>query len=321
MAKKRLKKGRVLLAMFVVAGSVFAADNLRRDLLGTEKTNLVVDGSFKNSSEQRVEKPTEDMLNLSNGNEATTAFQGVQYLGFSELNIPSSQLSSGALVIVDEEHPAGDVSTSGMVDVFDYKNEYYTLVSDSVVLNENAADALNMMMSDYHAATGLTDFILYGTTETYTGDGSFCPEFFPESALGTCIDLAVNGYAGVLAYDGYDEEAWIIENCYKYGFIVRNPKGKEAITSKQFCPWHLRYVGDVHAAIIEEQSFCLEEYIEFLKGYTFDKPFAYNLNGVSYEIYSIESMGDSTSARVPVSGNYTISGNNMGGYIITTVKS
>lgn len=40
-----------------------------------------------------------------------------------------------------------------------------------------------------------------------------------------------------------DEGIWINNNCYKYGFILRYPKGKEHITGYKYESWHLRYVG------------------------------------------------------------------------------
>ncbi len=40
-----------------------------------------------------------------------------------------------------------------------------------------------------------------------------------------------------------NEGKWINENCYKYGFILRYPKGKENITGYKYESWHLRYVG------------------------------------------------------------------------------
>ena len=39
------------------------------------------------------------------------------------------------------------------------------------------------------------------------------------------------------------EGKWIDENAYKYGFIIRYPKGKENETGYKYEPWHLRYVG------------------------------------------------------------------------------
>ena len=40
------------------------------------------------------------------------------------------------------------------------------------------------------------------------------------------------------------EGKWLNNNCYKYGFIIRYPKGKEGITGYIFEPWHIRYVGN-----------------------------------------------------------------------------
>lgn len=39
------------------------------------------------------------------------------------------------------------------------------------------------------------------------------------------------------------EGKWIADNCYKYGFIIRYPKGKDDETGYKYEPWHLRYVG------------------------------------------------------------------------------
>ncbi len=54
---------------------------------------------------------------------------------------------------------------------------------------------------------------------------------------------------------------WVKENAQQYGFIIRYPKGKEDITGYQYEPWHLRYVGRVHAKRIHEQNMTLEEYL------------------------------------------------------------
>lgn len=39
------------------------------------------------------------------------------------------------------------------------------------------------------------------------------------------------------------EGIWINDNCYKYGFILRYPKGKDNETGYKYESWHLRYVG------------------------------------------------------------------------------
>ena len=41
-----------------------------------------------------------------------------------------------------------------------------------------------------------------------------------------------------------DEGKWVNSNCYKYGYILRYPKGKENFTGYKYESWHLRYVGE-----------------------------------------------------------------------------
>ncbi|WP_081897068.1 M15 family metallopeptidase [Clostridium sp. KNHs214] len=55
--------------------------------------------------------------------------------------------------------------------------------------------------------------------------------------------------------------AWLKENCYKYGFVIRYPEGKENITGYYFEPWHIRYVGLPASKEIMESDITLEEYL------------------------------------------------------------
>lgn len=323
MAKRQLRWGRVFLAMFGLSVSIFAVDGLRRDLTET-KNNITIEGDFV----EKTSAETADVINKdnsvvlgNNGVQSSTVFEGVQNLGYSELSVPPSKLNSGALVIINNEYPADGNTSSGMVGLLKNKSEYYSLINESIKLNQEAADALNEMMAAYNKATGLSDFIVYGTNDTFTGEGSLCPEYFPESVTGKTIDLAVLAYGLPIEFDGKDAEGWIIDNCHNYGYIVRYPQGKEMTTGHDYCPWHLRYVGQPHAALMNEMGLCLEEYIEFLKNYTYGNALIYSFNDVEYEVYTSEAVGETASTRVPISGNYTISGDNIGTYIITVEKN
>lgn len=44
-------------------------------------------------------------------------------------------------------------------------------------------------------------------------------------------------------FAGSDEGKWLLDNCYKYGFIIRYPEGNESVTGYAYAPWHIRYVG------------------------------------------------------------------------------
>ncbi|MCL2125528.1 MAG: M15 family metallopeptidase [Oscillospiraceae bacterium] len=57
------------------------------------------------------------------------------------------------------------------------------------------------------------------------------------------------------------EVRWLLDNCAEYGFILRYPSGKEAITGITYEPWHFRFVGAAAAREIMASGLCLEEYL------------------------------------------------------------
>lgn len=46
------------------------------------------------------------------------------------------------------------------------------------------------------------------------------------------------------SFDNTEEAIWLANNCYKYGFILRYPKGKTNETGYIYESWHFRYIGD-----------------------------------------------------------------------------
>ena len=73
--------------------------------------------------------------------------------------------------------------------------------------------------------------------------------------------LAADINAADSSFEDTAEAIWLDKNCYKYGFVVRFPKGKENYTGYTYEPWHLRYVGKKIAKKIHEAGgISLEEY-------------------------------------------------------------
>ena len=65
-------------------------------------------------------------------------------------------------------------------------------------------------------------------------------------------------------FAGTIEAAWLEQNAAEYGFIIRYPKGKDAITGYKYEPWHLRYVGKDVAVDVSTKGITLEEYFNTL---------------------------------------------------------
>lgn len=67
-------------------------------------------------------------------------------------------------------------------------------------------------------------------------------------------------------FEDTDAFKWLQKHAVEYGFILRYPKDKQDITGITYESWHWRYVGKEHAQVMKEKGFCLEEYIDYLKG-------------------------------------------------------
>ena len=87
-----------------------------------------------------------------------------------------------------------------------------------------------------------------------------------EHQTGYAIDLANRDVSGKRLNE--EDELWIKENCYKYGFILRYTEENKHITRYIAESWHIRYVGKEAAKIIYEKNLSLEEYVDlYIKEY------------------------------------------------------
>jgi len=86
---------------------------------------------------------------------------------------------------------------------------------------------------------------------------------YSEHQTGLAIDI-LNGKFQYLDSDN-KEYQWLIDNSYKYGFILRYPEGKENITGYTYEPWHFRYLTIELATELKEKNITYEEYIGMFK--------------------------------------------------------
>lgn len=57
------------------------------------------------------------------------------------------------------------------------------------------------------------------------------------------------------------EQQWLMAHCWEYGFVLRYPADKCAVTGIGYEPWHYRYVGKEAAREMQQKGLCLEEYL------------------------------------------------------------
>lgn len=63
------------------------------------------------------------------------------------------------------------------------------------------------------------------------------------------------------SFNNTAEAKWIAANCYKYGFIIRYPQGKQNITGYMYESWHVRYLGKQLAKEVYDSGLTLEEFL------------------------------------------------------------
>ena len=88
-----------------------------------------------------------------------------------------------------------------------------------------------------------------------------------EHQTGLCIDFTTASIGGVVddIFEGTSVFPWLLENAWKYGFILRYPEDKVEITQYNYESWHYRFVGLETAAKIYQSGLCYEEYLEIFE--------------------------------------------------------
>ena len=189
----------------------------------------------------------------------------------------------------------------------------------SIKLRSITRDAVAAAITDARAAglttlyvnSGYRDYLEQERLYNNTWDKSTVQiPGYSEHQTGYAIDISATGadlYTATTAAWN-----WLADHSWEYGLIARYPQDKQEITGVVSEPWHFRYIGLPHAWYCYHNKLCFEEYIQFLKdtgGYsTF-------LNGVQYTVsYQYPVSGN---IYVPLTMEYTVSGDNTGGYIVT----
>ena len=85
---------------------------------------------------------------------------------------------------------------------------------------------------------------------------------FSEHQTGLAIDVRA-GVGNYTLFEKSDEYEWMLNNSYKYGFILRYPNNKEKQTGYKFESWHYRFLGVELATNIYNSGLTYDEYYEF----------------------------------------------------------
>lgn len=275
------------------------------------------------------------------------------YLGKNDVKL-------GDLLLIDEDFECDidNVDFDNMENVKNYLSNsensasakidgkyIYSLSSSNIYLSKSALTAFNKMVLDYCktidtsnadsvsasnleiAWGGYGEDTVYDERDGYEADLSNFGQIICDHILGNSLTLKYynDGHQTFIDQDGFEKNfKWIYEHAHEYGFILRYPDECSAHTgfdSKERI--RLRYVGIAHATYIYEQGICLDEYLDRVKEYSYQSPLTIEASGHTYLVYYVKCTSDPTELPIPENTdpeNYTVSGDNMGGFVLTVKK-
>lgn len=247
--------------------------------------------------------------------------------GYTTTTFAEGQASNGALLLIDASHPYVGTETlvqpAPNVRPVDENNQVlYKGDYQDVNITQETLDAFHAMVKDFH--------------EAQKSDASYkVGGFWLQSLLRPGVELSADtsavlrsGYA-LIFFDQYlnssiyDSETktgigvykWIYDHAHEYGFVrASDAEGEENI---------FRYVGVAHATHIKNNKMTLAAYLETVKTRTASKPLSISVKDaenktITYRVYYLAADAEMV---VPEKYNYTVSGDNMGGYIVTVDQS
>ncbi|RIU88520.1 M15 family metallopeptidase [Oceanobacillus picturae] len=232
--------------------------------------------------------------------------------------IQEEDIHKGNLVLINENYPVEKEGVKNDIQTFhseDFKG--VQLLDQEIQLSQSISQKFMDMVEDAQH-DGVDSFTItsgYRGIEAQTllfkemGEDYALPGGYSEHNSGLAMD--VGSTEGLMA--NASEGKWIEDNAWKHGFILRYPENKTSITGIEYEPWHIRYVGFPHSALMYEHDFVLEEYLDYVK----DKKELYaSFEGKEYFI-TYYPYGENQQIELPVDHEYMITGDNMNGVIVT----
>ncbi len=237
-----------------------------------------------------------------------------------KVELTKEQIYQGNLLLVNNEHPVLQNSIkSDVINLFTHKEltKGYGLLDNEIKLSEEIAEKFYEMIvdaekdgaSNFLISSGFRNLDEQSRLYEEMGLDYALPAGYSEHNLGLSLDVG----STQTTMDKASEGKWIEKKAWEYGFILRYPSDKTDITGIQYEPWHIRYVGLPHSAIMKEKNFVLEEYLDYLKE---EKHISATVNGQKYEVFYYP-VTENTTIYVPVNLRFEVSGNNTDGVIVT----
>ena len=307
-AQRRVTQRIVLLAMFATVALILVSLLV---LGGFMIANAIIDARSNNPNHS--DDPSEPINDIV----------------FVQTTKSADAIHSGQLLLVNAENRYTFPAGLSLLRIYDNmpttsngSSTIYRPVSNDYKLEAETLQALNTMMYKYYELDDSATFAsssAYRTLEDQEALNSSVQPGYSDHHTGYCVAIQYSDRSNL------ESDHWFYQNCYKYGFVVRYPEGKESYTGVSDYKHCFRYVGVAHATYMVENNLCLEEYVDLLKNNYNSSTKRLSIaaaDGISYEIYYVAASGEElTTLDVPSNYNYTVSGDNRSGFIVTVKKT
>ena len=166
-------------------------------------------------------------------------------------DLPLTYLSSGLAVdsrmYPDLQAMMDDARAEGLSPLI--CSAYRTMDEQISLFNDKADLFIEGGMTPEDAKTEAAKWVAYPGTS--------------EHQIGLAVDIvSVENQRLDSGQENTPVQRWLMQNSWKYGFILRYPNDKSHITGISYEPWHYRYVGREAAKDIYFSGLTLEEYLE-----------------------------------------------------------
>lgn len=245
---------------------------------------------------------------------------------YAEFEVSTSDKMTGLLSLTDPAYAAGITDTpDGLTRVSNHKNDCYGLSGTALMLRLDAIEALNRLTKAFTESKGENTLIIH---EAYKPGSAV-----QEDAVRKDLSNGNTVYFTLFPADkdgdniGSGKYLWLVDNCNRFGYILRYPSEKASVTqvSGSGTGRVYRFVGYEHAAYMAKYHLCLEEYLDALRPYTAEAPLAVEYVDASgdkqtcYVYYVAAGEGETTTLTVRGGEDavYSVSGNGSDGFIVT----
>lgn len=328
--KYRVRYDRIVVLVLLIISIAVVASSCVKNFSGEDETESSSDVPSTVSTEPADEEtPTEPQVSA----ESTETPTEDVAVSSSSVEYDKAASQMGDLVLVNAEYeytfPEGDIDP---ITIVGNRNDYYQSGDYVTKLDKDVITQLNALMEAYAVSlnsetTGIFIQDGYRTFDEQAerhsnGKSKTFDAGHTDYHTGRTFDMFRYDSQSGTGYSYFTADDWFKENAGSYGFILRYPEGKETSTGENPRTYTYRYVGVPHASYINSHQLCLEEYISEVKRHNNEAPLEITAVGHTYNVYYVPAEDEGkTAVPVPTDKEYTVSGCNAGGFIVTVTLS